>query len=68
MAETQGNVTSRKASSIEEFCDDHSISRSTFYNLRREGKGPRLMRIGARVLISSEAAADWRRDREHVEA
>jgi hypothetical protein len=54
------NVTGRKASSIEQFCRDHGISRATFYNLKKVGKMPRLMHVGARVLITEEAAAEWR--------
>jgi predicted DNA-binding transcriptional regulator AlpA len=53
-------TTGRKASSIEQFCKDHGISRATFYNLKKAGKMPRLMHVGARVLISEEAAAEWR--------
>jgi predicted DNA-binding transcriptional regulator AlpA len=52
------------AYSIETFCAAHAISRSSFYLLLKDGKAPRLMRIGTRVLISREAAADWRRERE----
>jgi hypothetical protein len=52
------------AYSVEQFCKAHSISRATFYNLAKEGKGPRLMRIGKKPLISTEAAADWRRQME----
>ena len=46
--------------SIDEFCEAHNISRSTFYNLQKIGKGPRLMTVLNRRLISAEAAADWR--------
>jgi excisionase family DNA binding protein len=56
------------AYAIESFCKAHGISRSTFYNLIRSGKGPRLMHVGTRVLISREAAADWRRNMEAGEA
>lgn len=42
------------------FCSDHHISRSFLYKLIKEGQGPRLMKIGRRTLISTEAAADWR--------
>jgi hypothetical protein len=52
------------AYNIEDFCRSHGISRRTFYSLIQSGKAPRLMRVGARVLISREAAADWRRDME----
>jgi excisionase family DNA binding protein len=50
------------------FCKAHGISRRTFYNLIRSGKGPHLMHVGTRVLISREAAADWRRNMEAGEA
>ena len=56
----QPSVTGRKASSIDQFCKDHGISRATFYNLKKVGKMPQLMRVGARVLITEEAAAEWR--------
>jgi predicted DNA-binding transcriptional regulator AlpA len=52
------------AFSIAEFCASHGISKSTFHKLRRDGKAPRVMRVGSRVLISIEAAAEWRRERE----
>jgi hypothetical protein len=52
------------AYSIPKFCELHNICRATFYNLRKAGKGPRLMKVGTRTLISVEAAADWRRERE----
>jgi hypothetical protein len=60
----QSGAAGRKAASIEEFCEAHDLSRASFYNMRKAGIGPREMRVGARVLISDEAAADWRRERE----
>lgn len=48
------------AYSINKFCARHSISRAHFYNLREVGAGPREMRAGGRVLITAEAAAEWR--------
>lgn len=56
----------RPTSTIAQFCDDHNISRTTFYELIKLGKGPRLLRLNRRVLISAEAAADWRRDMERA--
>ncbi len=56
------------AASISRFCARHDISRATYYNLRQAGLGPREMRIGARVLITAEAAAAWRREREAASA
>ena len=52
------------AFSFEEFCDRHRICRATLYNLIKRSQGPAIMRVGSRVLISREAAADWRRERE----
>lgn len=54
----------RAALSIIEFCRAHGISRPTYYNLKKKGLTPREMEVGARRLISQEAAADWRRERE----
>lgn len=52
------------AFSFEEFCNRHRICRATLYNLIKRGQAPAIMRVGGRVLISREAAADWRRVRE----
>jgi hypothetical protein len=60
----QGNVTGKKAFSVDEFCAAHGISRAMFYKIRAAGKGPRLMAVGTRTLISVEAAADWRQQCE----
>jgi hypothetical protein len=49
---------------IDEFCNAHRISRAHFFNLKKAGIGPREMHLGGRVVISREAAADWRRERE----
>ena len=55
------------ARSVDEFCADHRISRAFYYKLRREGRGPREMRVGSRVIVSDEAAADWRRSMESAD-
>jgi hypothetical protein len=53
------------AYSIDQFCIAHgNICRASYYNMKKAGKGPREMRVGSRVLISQEAAAEWRRARE----
>lgn len=52
------------AYTVDEFCRSHRISRVKFYELLRDGRGPRTMRIGRRQLISREAAAEWRRQME----
>ena len=56
--------TPRLALSIPEFCEAHGISEGFFYKLKKQGEGPREMKVGARTLISLEAAAEWRRARE----
>jgi predicted DNA-binding transcriptional regulator AlpA len=52
------------SSTVAQFCARHNLSRSTFYVLLGTGKGPRVMRIGRRVLISDQADADWVVERE----
>lgn len=55
----------RDAFTIAEFCARNGkISRAFYFKLRSEGLGPRELRLGTRVLITAEAAADWRRERE----
>lgn len=44
---------------IKEFCAAYRVSRSLFYQLRREGKGPEIARAGRRGLISHDAAEAW---------
>ena len=53
-----------EAFSIDSFCEAHNFSKAMYFKLQNEGHGPRVMRVGNRVLISREAAADWRRERE----
>jgi hypothetical protein len=61
---TDVSQADRAAYTIDEFCAAHRISRRKFYELEEEGTGPRLMRVGSKVLISIEAAAAWRAERE----
>jgi len=48
---------------VSEFCALNRIGRTTFYKLVGAGAGPRLMRIGKRVLIPIECAKEWRQAR-----
>ncbi len=57
----------RAVSTVEEFCAQHDLARSTFFRLRREDKAPRIMRVGRRVLITHEAAAAWRAKMEGLD-
>jgi excisionase family DNA binding protein len=56
------------AYTIAEFCEAFRVSRGTFYNLQRKGEAPRVFRLGKRVLILSEAVADWIRRNEALAA
>jgi hypothetical protein len=54
----------RAAMTISEFCTDHRISRSKYYQLKAKGLGPDEMRFGDEgqiVLITQEAAARFRK-------
>jgi hypothetical protein len=60
-----------KASTIEEFCQAHRISRATFYILKKMGKAPRITRLpicnpftgkpNAKQIITNEDASVWRK-------
>jgi hypothetical protein len=52
------------AYSIAQFCEAHSISQSFFFKLLAAGRGPAVMRVGARTLVSAEAALAWRKAHE----
>jgi hypothetical protein len=52
------------AMTINEFCASHSIARSMFYKLKRQGLAPRIMAVGIKQLITAESAAEWRAIRE----
>jgi hypothetical protein len=52
------------AYSVDEFCARHRFSVQLFYKNRNQM--PRTFNVGTRVLISKEAAAAWRREREQA--
>lgn len=52
------------AYSVADFCAAHGITKVLFYSMLKAGTGPRIMKAGTRTLISTEAAADWRRQME----
>jgi hypothetical protein len=54
----------RTAFSIREFCESVGISVDLYYKLKRLGRGPREMKVGARTLISVESATEWRHNQE----
>lgn len=57
-------TTHPQALTVEDFCEAYKISKSFLYKLKRKGKGPRMMRIGRRTLISTEAALEWQTQNE----
>jgi hypothetical protein len=56
------------AYSIAEFAELHGFSIDSYFRPARSGAGPRTMKVGARTLISCEAAEAWRREREEATA
>ena len=56
------------AFTVQEFCDAHRISRSHYYELKKQGLTPIEMIVGRKRLISFEAADLWRRERERAAA
>ncbi len=56
--------TYQAAYSVAQFCAAHGFTNVMFYKLMKQGRGPRIMKVGTRTLISVEAAADWRRTME----
>lgn len=49
----------REAFTVAEFCRSIGISRAFFYKLTAEQR-PGIIRLGRRVLITREAASEWR--------
>jgi len=47
-----------------DFCVRNAISEGLYFKLKREGRGPREIEIGNRIIITPEAEADWRLERE----
>jgi hypothetical protein len=57
-------ATEALAFSIRDFCRLHGISERFYFRLKIDGRGPDEIKLGHRVLISREAAARWRAERE----
>jgi len=54
----------RVAYTIREFCEAHGLSEGMYHKLKKDRLQPKEMKIGRHIMISHEAAADWRRARE----
>jgi predicted DNA-binding transcriptional regulator AlpA len=57
-------LVERRAFTLNGFCEAHGISRAMFYKLLKAGQAPRFAKVGSKVLITTEAAAEWLRARE----
>lgn len=53
------------SSTIKDFCHRHHISLTTYYAMRSRGIGPREIRIGNAIRISSAAETEWVRRMEN---
>lgn len=53
----------RESLSVAEWCAANSLSKAFFYKLPAH-KRPKVVRLGRRVLITREAATEWRRRME----
>ena len=61
---TEGDGMEQATYTVDEFCQAHRIGRAFFYELLKRGDAPACIKLGRRRLISKEAAAKWRRQRE----
>lgn len=52
------------ALTIPDFCETNRISVTTYFAIKKAGKGPTEMKVGKRRLISPDAMETWRRARE----
>jgi predicted DNA-binding transcriptional regulator AlpA len=47
--------------SIQEFCDAEGLGRATYYNLKKEGRAPREMRVAGLIRITHADRVAWRK-------
>lgn len=59
-----GPLVEREAYTIPEFCRAHRLSEALYFKMKKQGLGPREMHAFTRVMISVEAAREWRKARE----
>jgi predicted DNA-binding transcriptional regulator AlpA len=57
-----------KGYTIPEWCAKYRMSRAFYYVLKAQGKGPRELRLGVKVLITPKADAEWLQAREAEQA
>ena len=44
---------------VAQLCARNQISRVHFYELRKHGRGPKIMKMGRRTLITLQSESDW---------
>src|ERR1019366_9238405 len=54
------------AMSRKEFCQQFGVGNTLFYKMQKTGEGPKLMRVGCRILIAHDTALAWMRSREEA--
>jgi hypothetical protein len=54
-------ISGDASKTIRQFCGSEGISRSKYYDMQKEGKGPDELRVDGIVRITPEAHAEWRR-------
>jgi predicted transcriptional regulator len=54
----------RRALTIADFCRAYQISQDHYFKLKRQGKGPREMKLGTKILITLRAAEQWEIEQE----
>jgi len=64
MAKRHKPATEAVALTVNEFCASIGLSRGMYQKLKRAGRGPKEMRIGRAIRISTASANAWMRERE----
>ncbi|MDZ7804305.1 hypothetical protein [Thiohalophilus sp.] len=49
----------RGSFTVSQFCDWANISRTTFYELQKDGTGPKVVYVRSKPLITREDAESW---------
>jgi predicted DNA-binding transcriptional regulator AlpA len=63
----ENNINTR-AISIKDWCRAFGLCRASWYQMQARGDGPKTFRVGSRILISTQAVADWVAAREAASA
>jgi predicted DNA-binding transcriptional regulator AlpA len=59
-----GEAKAKHPRSIDGFCERNGICRASFYNLVKQGRGPRTAKLGSGTVIFEDAEIEWRRRME----